>query len=264
MDGKLDLRDFKIVVLIAVIILMTITGIGINSKIKEKAYDDLEVYRKAIKLEDDKGLFDYVVDTQQGNFIINTEIKPRVNQKFSEIDKKTGQEFISLVRDEYKETYDMKTRTVTVSAGKGKTSTKTVVYWEWTWHHIDKQTITSDAVQVYKRDFKTNTFGFSYDDLDASKLITSANRSDYYTGPHHRFSYSGILAGKYTIFAKAVKGSISAVSKGKIETYQKNVKEVLRDQENNPKMVSLIFIISWSVLSIGVVAATGIFLYKEK
>lgn len=100
--------------------------------------------------------------------------------------------------------------------------------------------------------------------LDASKLITSENRSDYYTGPHHKFSYSGILAGKYTIFAKAAKGTISAVSKGKIETYKQSVKEVLRDQENNPKMASLIFIIGWAVLSTGVIAATGIFLYKEK
>lgn len=263
MDGKLDIKDFKVIVIIFTLFFLLSIGYVINSVIKEKAYDQVELYRKAIKLEDKKEMFDYVVETQQGNFITTTDLKPVENIKFPEMDMNANQNIISLERVEYKETYDMKTRTVTYTDSKGKSHSKTETYWEWVWHRIDTKKLISSGITIHDKNFKTNDFGLWYQDLDASKFISVANRSDYYTGPHHKFSYTAILGGKLTIFAKAVNGTIKPVEGGKIDVFEKKYQKVLSDVEKSPNTISIFFIVGWAIFTMGAITIEYIFLYDN-
>ncbi len=109
MDGKLDIKDFKIVAMILTLFSLVAVGFVINSKIQESVMDEVELYRKAIKLENKKDMYDYTVETEQGNFITTTDIKSVENVKFPEMDKDIASSIISIERKEFKETYDMKT-----------------------------------------------------------------------------------------------------------------------------------------------------------
>ena len=109
MDGKLDIKDFKIVAMIITLFSLVAVGFVINSKIQESVMDEVELYRKAIKLENKKDMYDYTVETEQGNFITTTDIKSVENVKFPEMDKDIASSIISIERKEFKETYDMKT-----------------------------------------------------------------------------------------------------------------------------------------------------------
>ena len=51
MDGKLDIKDFKIVAMILTLFSLVAVGFIVNSKIQESVMDEVELYRKAIKLE---------------------------------------------------------------------------------------------------------------------------------------------------------------------------------------------------------------------
>ena len=109
MDGKLDIKDFKIVAMILTLFSLVAVGFVINSKIQESVMDEVELYRKAIKLENKKDMYDDTVETEQGNFITTTDIKSVENVKFPEMDKDIASSIISIERKEFKETYDMKT-----------------------------------------------------------------------------------------------------------------------------------------------------------
>mgnify|MGYP000547152018 CR=1 FL=1 len=87
MDGKLDIKDFKIVAIIFTLFSLVAVGFIVNSKIQESVMDEVELYRKAIKLENKKDMFDYTVETEQGNFITTTDIKSVQKVKFPEMDK---------------------------------------------------------------------------------------------------------------------------------------------------------------------------------
>ena len=54
MDGKLDIKDFKIVAMILTLFSLVAVGFIVNSKIQESVMDEVELYRKAIKLENKK------------------------------------------------------------------------------------------------------------------------------------------------------------------------------------------------------------------
>ena len=250
MDGKLDIKDFKIVAMILTLFSLVAVGFVINSKIQESVMDEVELYRKAIKLENKKDMYDYTVETERGNFITTTDIKSVENVKFPEMDKDIASSIISIERKEFKETYDMKTRTVTYTDSKGKTHSKTETYWEWVWHHIDTNVLGSPEIEIHGNKYKTSEFSFWYQGLDASKLISQANRSEYYTGPHHKFRYAAILGGKFTIFAKAAGGTIKPVTGYKIDVSEQSYKDVIKGIEASPKIKSILFIIFWTIVTI--------------
>jgi len=263
MDGKLDIKDFKIVAMILTLFSLVAVGFVINSKIQESVMDEVELYRKAIKLENKKDMYDYTVETEQGNFITTTDIKSVENVKFPEMDKDIASSIISIERKEFKETYDMKTRTVTYTDSKGKTHSKTETYWEWVWHLVDTNVLGSPEIEIHGNKYKTSDFAFWYQELDASKMISQANRSEYYTGPHHKFRYIAIIGGKLTVFAKAAGGTIKPVNGNKIAVFEKSYKEVTKDVEESPKIKSVFFVVIWIIVTLTIMIIEYKFFYKN-
>ena len=263
MDGKLDIKDFKIVAIIFTLFSLVAVGFIVNSKIQESVMDEVELYRKAIKLENKKDMFDYTIETEQGNFITTTDIKSVEKVKFPEMDKDIAPSIISIERKEFKETYDMKTRTVTYTDSKGKTHSKTETYWEWVWHLVDTNLLGSPEIEIHGNKYKTSEFAFWYQELDASKLISQANRSEYYTGPHHKFRYAAISGGKFTIFAKATGGTIKPVNGYKIEVSEQNYKEVIKGIEESPKIKSIFFVIGWTIVTLLLMRLEYVYLYDR-
>lgn len=263
MDGKLDIKDFKIVAMIITLFSLVAVGFVINSKIQESVMDEVELYRKAIKLENKKDMYDYSVETEQGNFITTTDIKSVENVKFPEMDKDIASSIISIERKEFKETYDMKTRTVTYTDSKGKTHSKTETYWEWVWHLVDTNVLGSPEIEIHGNKYKTSDFAFWYQELDASKLISQANRSEYYTGPHHKFRYIAIIGGKLTVLAKAAGGTIKPVNGNKIAVFKKSYKEVTKDVEESPKIKSVFFVVIWIIVTLTIMIIEYKFFYKN-
>lgn len=152
------------------------------------------------------------------------------------MDKDIASSIISIERKEFKETYDMKTRTVTYTDSKGKTHSKTETYWEWVWHLVDANVLGSPEIEIHGNKYKTSDFAFWYQELDASKLISQANRSEYYTGPHHKFRYIAIIGGKLTVFAKAAGGTIKPVNGNKIAVFKKATKKLRKMLRNHRKL----------------------------
>ncbi|WP_373758192.1 hypothetical protein [Jeotgalibaca porci] len=263
MDGKLDIKDFKIVAMILTLFSLVAVGFVINSKIQESVMDEVELYRKAIKLENKKDMYDYTVETEQGNFITTTDIKSVENVKFPEMDKDIASSIISIERKEFKETYDMKTRTVTYTDSKGKTHSKTETYWEWVWHLVDTNVLGSPEIEIHGNKYKTSDFAFWYQELDASKLISQTNRSEYYTGPHHKFRYIAIIGGKLTVFAKAAGGTIKPVNGNKIAVFEKTYKEVTKDVEESPKIKSVFFVVICIIVTLTIMIIEYKFFYKN-
>ena len=260
---KLDIKNFKIVAMIITLFSLVAVGFVINSKIQESVMDEVELYRKAIKLENKKDMYDYTVETEQGNFITTTDIKSVENVKFPEMDKDIASSIISIERKEFKETYDMKTRTVTYTDSKGKTHSKTETYWEWVWHLVDTNVLGSPEIEIHGNKYKTSDFAFWYQELDASKLISQANRSEYYTGPHHKFRYIAIIGGKLTVFAKAAGGTIKPVNGNKIAVFEKTYKEVTKDVEESPKIKSVFFVVIWIIVTLTIMIIEYKFFYKN-
>ncbi len=263
MDGKLDIRDFKIVAMILTLFSLVAVGFIVNSKIQESAMDEVELYRKAIKLENKKDMYDYTVETEQGNFITTTDIKSVEKVKFPEMDKDISSSIISIERKEFKETYDMKTRTVTYTDSKGKKHSKTEIYWEWVWHHVDTNVLGSPEIEIHGNKYKTSAFSFWYQGLDASKLISKTNRSEYFTGPHHKFRYAAIIGGKFTIFAKAAGGTIKPVNGYKIEVSEQSYKDVIKGIEESPKMKLIFFVIAWTIITLLLMSLEYRYLYDR-
>lgn len=224
-------KQFKItkremVVSIFIISIMLIIGTFISSKISEHGMDKNEEYNKAIKINDDKNLFQYGMDTNIGNAFVYGKLEAVDTVTYPEI----GDAYMSIKK--IKERYTQHTRLVTKTRdmpnGKSETYTEEEVY--WTWDEISRWTQNCNKVTFLDVEFN---FGDIYTP-DERYLTTIVETGDT------RYIYYGSATNYIgTLFTELNNSTIN----GAIFYNNKTIDETLQKLESN--MVLVWFWIIW-------------------
>lgn len=221
----------EIIASISIIAIMLLVGILISGKISEYYIDKNEIYNKAVKIENDKDLFQYGMDTNIGNAFIYGDLKavdtvsyPEINGEYMYIEK-------------VKEKYTMHTRQVPhTKTVNGKTTTyyTTETYWSW-----DK--IRSENKKSKELSFCNIIFPINKINIPDSKYIDMVKESS-----HIRYKYYGVATEfKGTVFTELKDKTISDNS-----NFYKDLKpqEIVENLNNNDTLFIVLFWIGWIVL----------------
>ena len=104
-------REFLVSIIIAC--MMIVLGFFIDDKVQSKFLEDNERYYKATKINNDKDLFDYAMETSAGDSLISGRFKSVDSVSIEEL--KGDYWFI----ERTEEKYTMHTRVVTTKDSKG-------------------------------------------------------------------------------------------------------------------------------------------------
>ena len=166
----------EIILSIAIICLLLITGLSISNKIHEKKLDAERKYNTAIKIDNDADLFEYGMNTNIGNAFVYGTLKAVDTVSYPEING----EYLYLKK--VKERYTMHTRIVTYTTGSGKnmrTHTRTEHY--WTWDYVSSESKQSKQIQFLNSTFDTNLISLP-SDYHIDTIKESSNTRYVYYG----------------------------------------------------------------------------------
>lgn len=245
-----EMRKKDIAICIILIAISLISVVSCNNKFQESVEERKATIRTAVKVKDDD-LFNYALNTRQGNIVATGEVKAIDPVKFEEM----NQEFIYIKK--VKEHYVMKTRTVTYTDSEGKIKTKTETYWEW--DVVKTEKLKSQEVLLLNKKYPTSKFELPYpNDIDAKKVIDKGDfRYGYiYLKSDVRVSYEVIPKSYETTFlAKVGDSGLESTDKNKIllsnTTYSNFMESELKDSLID-KILFIIFLILVPSLLVGV------------
>lgn len=123
--GEFEITFREILASISIIAIMLLIGFVISGKISQNNIDANEKYNKAIKIDNDKDMFQYGMETNVGNAFVHGKLKAVDTVTFPEI----GGKYMYVKKVE--EHYNMHKRTYTTTDSKGHTRTHTRTYWSW-------------------------------------------------------------------------------------------------------------------------------------
>lgn len=246
MSGEVTKRELLASIVIA--ILLICLGLFIYGKIADKVLSDSAIYNTALKVKD-KDTFNYVIDTQQGNIIVQTKMKVKEPVSFPEL--KGAYAYVKKSREEY----TMHTETYTDS--KGKVHTRTY----WSWDYAGSESKEAKQLVLYGNTYDINKFSLvSTEGLRASDALKAEYKNRltgyyYYTSGHVRYSYNVVpTTFDASFIAKAgEKGLSSMPQKSKINLQETDIKGLLANVESAGKTKKIVFWIVWGALIIGVV-----------
>lgn len=248
------------VVLVAFISL----GIFIHGNIMNGSDQEKRLYTTALQTKNDDE-FNYSVDTKQGNVLAYGTFTTLSGVKFDEMDKT----FMAVVR--YKERYTRHTREECTTDSNGNESCYTKVYYEWNIIGSDKK--EAPKVKFAGREYDTALFYFSLEGIEASEFVKEADRY-YYPGGKPGFwgANEGDIRYWYQIVPEEVRGSIlvntsdgglKSPTGGKIGVSDLPVKERVERVKKNATTKSVVFIVAWSILTLGASAGAGYFALQK-
>lgn len=110
--GEFEITLREILASISIIAIMLLIGFVISGKISQNNIDANEKYNKAIKIDNDKDMFQYGMETNVGNAFVHGKLKTVDTVTFPEI----GGEYMYVEKVE--EHYNMHTQTYTTTDGK--------------------------------------------------------------------------------------------------------------------------------------------------
>lgn len=246
---NIEITKREILVSVVIAILFVCLGIFIYGKITDHLLSESERYNTALKVKD-KDTFDYVIDTQQGNIIVEANIKAKDTVSFPELKK--DYLYISKNKEEYtrhEETY---------TDSKGKTHTR--VYWSWDW--MGNEARKSNKLEMFDKTYKTSQFTlFGPSSLDASAILNkTAKKSNwrtnhyYYVDGDTRYYYTAIpVSFDASFIAKANDKGLSPIDGSTIYLKNTDIKGMLEGVENSGTFTKVVFWVVWLMLTVGIV-----------
>lgn len=232
MDREIKFSNFtitkrEIIVSVSILAIMFIIGIIISESISEHFIDQNDVYNKAMKIDNDKDLFQHGMNTNVGNAFVYGELKAIDTVTYPEIDG----EYMYI--EKIKEKYTMHTRTYTVKVGK-KTQTRVETY--WTWDRISEENKKSKEISFCDIKFPIRKI-----DIPNSKYIDTIKESSKI-----RYKYYGIdTKFKGTLFTNLKDKTILDNSK----FYENlNIEKTVKLLEYDYHIVITIFWIAWIII----------------
>lgn len=230
--NRLEFENFtitkrEIIASISIITILFIIGFFISEKISEYYTDQNEIYNKAIKIDNDKDLFQYGMDTNIGNSFVYGELKAIDTVTYPELSK----QYIYI--EKIKERYTMHTRTYTVRVGK---TTQTRVQTYWTWDEVERESKKAKEISFCNIKFPINKIN-----IPNSEYIDTIKESS-----NIRYKYYGVKTQfKGTIFTKLNNQTISENSKF-YEDF--SIEKTVSYLENDYSVVIIIFWSLWIIL----------------
>lgn len=245
-----EMKKKDIAICIVLIAFSLITIVSCNSKYQESVEERKSTVRTAVKVKDND-LFDYALETRQGNIVATGEVKAVDPVKFAEM----NQEFFFV--EKTIEHYVMKTRVVTYTDSKGKTQTKTETYWEW--DVVSSEKVKSKKLLLLSKEYPTNKFELTNPkSIEARKILDKGDfRFNYhYLESDVRISYE-VIPTRYetTFLAKAGDNGLESINKNKINlsniSYQSFMDRELKDSILDKFIFILAIILIPIIISIG-------------
>lgn len=242
-----QIRKKDIAIIIVLIAISLISVVGCQSKIQESSEERKAKIRTAVKVTSDD-LFDYSLETRQGNIVATGKVEAVDPVKFEEM----NQEFLYV--EKTKEHYVMKTRVVSYTDADGKTKTKTETYWEW--DTVSTDHLKSSDVMVLSKKYPSDMFKLPYSkNIDAENILDKGDfRYGYiYLKSDVRVSYDVIPKSYETTFiAKAGDKGLESIDKNKIYLGNTNYQSFMDKELKDSWFDKFIFIIILITIPIAV------------
>ncbi|MBC2106129.1 hypothetical protein [Listeria booriae] len=243
--GNIEITKREILVAIIIFCIMMGVGFFIYDKVVDAIAADKEVYETALKIKN-KDDFDYSIETQQGNIIVEADFKARDTVTFPEL--KNSYMYIAKKKEEY----TMHTRTYTDDKGNMHTETY------WTWDYAGKETKQSKLVKLFERTFPAEQFNLIHaESLDIQQALKKGYKSKgwnvnyYYTSDDIRYYYEVVpIKFQATFLAKAGEKGLQPSAGGKIGLYEGSMESFIKGVETGFIATKFIFWAIWIVVTL--------------
>lgn len=228
----IEITKREIIICIGITALLITIGFFVSDRILESATDKEKIYKTAIEVKT-KEDFDYILRTEQGAFITESEVKAVKPVSFPNF--KGEYTFIEKV----KEVYTMHTRQVPIYDSKGKiTGYRTEIYWTWDYAGSEKK--TSDKLRIHGKCC----------DVKAFNLIRSVRKGGYqYESSDTRYYYR-VIPKKFiaSFIASATDKGIQPLFGKHVSLHEKNMDELMEYGKSSAKRAEILFWLIWSIL----------------
>ena len=237
--GDFEITFREILASISIVAVMLLIGFVISGKISQSQVDKNEKYYKALKINNDKDIFQHGMETNIGNAFIYGELKAVDTVTFSEI----GGEYMYVEKVE--ERYERHERTVTKTDSNGKEHEETEVYYTWD---------TEDSESLHSKELKFCGTTFPYSKIDVPygsyiKTIPGSRTYSWKSGEFVkvRFVYYGTdTKFKGTMYTELKDKTISNNS----SFYKdKSIDETVEYLESSGVFAQVLFWIFWIILT---------------
>lgn len=133
--------------IIAIIVAYVITLPLFRSVVYDHLLDNYKSYSQALKIYNDKNMFDYALDTKIGNILAEGTLSAKTPVVYD------GKKYIIL--EKITEEYTRHTRIVTKKVGKRTVTEEEVNY---TWDKVDEEIKESREIKFLGKEFKTELY----------------------------------------------------------------------------------------------------------
>ena len=215
-----------------------LTVVSCHNRTQEAREERKQIVKTAVKVKDNE-MFNYSLESRQGNIVASGKVKAAKPVKFEEMNKS----FMYVKK--VKEKYVMKTRTVTYTDKDGKTHTKTETYWEW--DEIDSVSKRSENIVLLGKKYPSKNFELvSARSIDAKEVLDSGDfEYEYnYLASNLRVSYQ-IVPSEYqtTFVAKSGDKGLESIDKNKIFLSDKNFANFMAKELTDSKLDQFLFVL---------------------
>ncbi|MDU6995992.1 MAG: hypothetical protein E6356_14115 [Terrisporobacter othiniensis] len=183
LNNNYEIKPREIICCITIIAVMLIIGLIVTNKVNDYIVDSNKEYNTALKINNDKELFEYGMRTNVGNAFVYGQLKAIDTVGYDEI---KGQ---YMYIEQITERYTMHTRTVTTGSGKHRHS-RTETY--WTWDRISSDSKLSKDVTFLGVKFNTSKFNLPTTDYIETVSCGYHLRHKYYG---NKTEYKGTIYG---------------------------------------------------------------------
>lgn len=232
--GQFEITVRELLFSIGMILLVIASGALISEGISSKVDEKNQEYEQALKIDNDRELFEYGMRTNAGNAFVFGTLKALDPVSVPEIDGKYA------IIEVHKERYTMHTRIVTHSDGKGHTYTTTETY--YTWDEVDRDEITCSRISFLGVEFGYEKIAFPPVEYNATVRESSTVRYKYYTCGKER---------KGAIYTRLDNGTIQNAKLIPAESMDEAVGMV----QKSAKVLVVIFWVVWIAIASGATIA---------
>ena len=170
----------EVIISIAIVAIMIVFGLMIHGAIDDALMLKYQEYNLALRVENDKDMFEHAMNTNIGNAFIYGDLRCVDTVTFDEI----GGEYSYV--EKVKERYTRHTRTVTKTRtvnGKTQTYTDTEVY--YTWDYVDSWDKHCEKITFLDVEFNYGDIEFPSESHITTIKESSKIRYVYYGSPIH-------------------------------------------------------------------------------
>lgn len=256
--GNVEITKLELLTSVIIVLVMMSVGFVISTHMKNKAMEKAENYNTAVEI-DTKDYFDYALNTNVGNIIVNGDMKSVDTVSYKELQNQYM--YITKVTEKY-----------TRHVHHTKVGKSSVTYYTYSWDRRDSDTKVSKDVTFLGNSYSSSIFDLSSNakvlQLNkeiVSESISSKIKGKYYYKRSKNSSNVGDLRYYYKVIpidinasfvANVENNTINPLLEKKITVYKdKDTQEVLKIKVKQSENSNVIFWCVW--IGVTVVMVVG-------